>query len=231
MVASLLCIASHTSYAQGQFKIRNDQYIQLGYSSYKTLTFGQSTGTPNNGKFALEDCPNCATTGFNLWKPWPTALYANYLLFIRDNGNVGIGNAGDASIKLNISGSARATAWLVTSDERLKENFSPLNNALNAVNSIPIYQYKYKAIKPTPSDSNSVNNLKLNTPYSFDDKQHIGVKAQELKNIYPELVITDENGYMSVNYIEMIPVLLRAIQEQNEKIAKLENLILQTAKK
>src|SRR5690606_1930841 len=99
-------------YGQGQFKIRNDAFIQIGYTSYKTLTFGPSTSTPNNGSFAIEHISTGVVTGLNFWKPWPTANAGNYFLFIRDNnGNVGIGNNGDANYKLNVSGAVRSTGY------------------------------------------------------------------------------------------------------------------------
>jgi hypothetical protein len=63
---------------------------------------------------------------------------------------------------------------------------------------------------------------KQNTPYKFDDKVHIGFKAQDIKNIYPELVSEDENGYLNVNYVEFVPLLIKSIQELQERIRVLE---------
>jgi hypothetical protein len=85
--------------AQGQFKVGNDNFIQIGYTNNNALTFGQCTGRVecaeyNRGNFSLEYCLGCTPSGFNVWKPWPTSNNANYLLFIRDNGNIGIGNIG-----------------------------------------------------------------------------------------------------------------------------------------
>lgn len=214
-----------TIFAQGQFKIRNDQYIQIGYTGYKALTFGQSTGSPNNGNFSIEYCSGCTTTGLNFWKPWPTAGAANYLLYIRDNGNVGLGNIGDATARLNVSGSIKATSFITVSDERFKINFSPVKTVLKKLDMIKIYAYQYKKTEKQLTDSISVNVDKATPPYTFDDKDHIGFKAQEIQEVYPELVSTDENGFLSVNYVEFVPLLIKAIQEQNEKIAKLEKLI------
>ena len=42
----------------------------------------------------------------------------------------------------------------------------------------------------------------------------IGVIAQELELVYPELVITSENGYKMVDYTKLTPVLLQAVKEQ-----------------
>lgn len=228
ILSAILSLLSVSIFAQGQFKIRNDAFVQIGYNSYKTLTFGSSTGTPNNGNFALEYCSNCTSTGsggFNIWKPWPTAGAANFLLYIRDNGNVGLGNIGDATARLNVSGSIKATSFITVSDERFKVNFSPLKTALETISTINVYKYKYNNYEKPETDSNSVNVDKAHSSYTFDDKDHIGFKAQEIEKIYPELVSKDENGYLSVNYVEFVPILIKALQEQNKKIEKLEELI------
>lgn len=64
MFIILICnFLTLNAYSQGQFKIRNDNFIQIGYTGYKALTFGQSTGTPNNGSFSIEYYNN----GLNFW--------------------------------------------------------------------------------------------------------------------------------------------------------------------
>lgn len=44
-------------------------------------------------------------------------------------------------------------------------------------------------------------------------RRHFGLSAQELKEIYPNLVLEAQDGYLYVNYTELVPVLIRAIQE------------------
>lgn len=221
----MIFFCSFYLYPQGQFKIGSNNYIQIGYTGYKALTFGQSTSTPNNGSFAIEHCLSCSPNGLNIWKPWPTAGAANYLLFIRDNGNVGIGNSGDQSIKLNVSGSVRATSFLTFSDERFKENMLPLGKEMEKIGAISVYSYTYRPFDAPARDSLSVNVKKENVPYAFDGDIHFGVKAKDIMEIYPELVKKDENGFYSVNYIEFIPILISVVQEQNEKIRTLEKII------
>ncbi|MFN8309946.1 MAG: tail fiber domain-containing protein [Chitinophagales bacterium] len=218
----VFCITN--AIGQGQFKIRNDQYIQIGYATYKALTFGQSTGSPNNGNFSIEYCSGCTATGsggLNIWKPWPTAYAANYLMYIRDNGNIGIGNNGDASYKVNVSGSVRATSFVSTSDERLKTEIKPIDHSLDKFLSLPVYQYKYREQEPVAADSVTVNDAKQNQPFSFDDHLHMGLMAQDLEKRFPDLVITDDKGFKSINYVELVPLLIRALQEQNQKIDQL----------
>lgn len=44
-------------------------------------------------------------------------------------------------------------------------------------------------------------------------RRHFGLSAQELQEIYPNLVLEAQDGYLYVNYVELVPVLIRAIQE------------------
>lgn len=212
---------------QGQFKVRNDGLIQIGYINYNTLTFGKGNGATNNGNFALEYCATCPSSGFNIWKPWPTTEWGNYKLFIRDNGNVGMGNIGDASAKLWVSGNLKVNSTTYTSDVRFKENILPINNQLNSLLKLKTYQYTFIQSEHFIGDSLSVNaNKEYHVDYNFDNNLHYGLMAQDIEKIYPNLVTRDENGYLSLNYTELIPILISSIQEQNDRIIKLEEELI-----
>ena len=49
-----------------------------------------------------------------------------------------------------------------------------------------------------------------------------GLDAEQLKAVYPELVYEDENGNVSINYVEMVPLLVQSINELSAKVAVLE---------
>ena len=61
--------------------------------------------------------------------------------------------------------------------------------------------------------------------YEKDGKQRIGVLAQEIQEVFPELVIEDGNEMLAVNYQGLVPVLINALKEQDEKINRLEKLV------
>ena len=75
-------------------------------------------------------------------------------------------------------------------------------------------------IEQIKSDANILKNL---NPVSFtfkdDDqnKKHYGFIAQELENLYPELVSNNELGFKTVNYIEIIPILLSQMKNMQRK--------------
>lgn len=56
----------------------------------------------------------------------------------------------------------------------------------------------------------------------FNTSKQIGVIAQEVENIFPELVKTDNEGYKSMDYMSLTAVLLEAIKEQQAQIEQLK---------
>lgn len=102
-----------------------------------------------------------------------------------------------------------SSSWSSYSDERLKENISPILNSIDKIKNVRCVYYDLKDV-----DSNGTAN-------------RIGVIAQDLTGSLPQVVDTvvhPNNGtsYLSVKYTELIPVLLKAIQEQQETIANLQ---------
>lgn len=52
-------------------------------------------------------------------------------------------------------------------------------------------------------------------------RRHFGVDARELQKIYPGLVLEGQDGYLSVNYLEMVPLVIRSIQELKQELDEL----------
>ncbi len=59
----------------------------------------------------------------------------------------------------------------------------------------------------------------------FDKDRQIGLIAQEVEKVFPELVRTDDNGYKAVSYEKLTVVLLEGIKEQQKQIESLQNQI------
>lgn len=103
------------------------------------------------------------------------------------------------------------------SDKRLKENIKELSPVLSQIKKLNSYTYNYNDI--------------LYKGYNDKDKAKIkktqyGFVAQELKDIFPELVLTDDStGYLKVNYVSMIPILAQAIKEQIVTIDNLQDQV------
>ncbi|MFZ4583019.1 MAG: tail fiber domain-containing protein, partial [Paludibacter sp.] len=161
---------------------------------------------------------------------------------VRANGNVGIfnNNPGEAlevgttgtNYQVKINGNL-----VLTSDERAKENIKDLDSDLQKIKQLRSVSYNLKSIVDKPNQNNFVKNEGGVVKPVFEpksDKKHTGRKyygflAQDLETIFPDLVYKDSAGYLSVDYIGMIPVIVKALNEQsklidtqNEKINELE---------
>ena len=126
------------------------------------------------------------------------------------------------------------SAWELASDVRLKTNIQSDTKGLDKIMQLRPTTYSY--IK--------------DTPYQFAEGMHHGFIAQEVENVFPEIVSTvnfptsvdpdhpsteDSKEYKAIAYTELIPVLTAAIQELNEKVeaqaAEIEKLKKEIAKK
>ena len=107
---------------------------------------------------------------------------------------------GDATVSndLTVSGDV-----VVSSDARLKSNIVSLGSTLSRLLLI---------------DGKSYTMLK-------DGKQKIGVLAQDIKEVFPELVTEDDNEMLAVNYQGLVPVLINALKEQDGKIKEQQSEI------
>ncbi len=116
---------------------------------------------------------------------------------------------------LTLDGSGTATAWNETSDKRLKSNVRELGYGLNTV----------LKLKPVAYKMHAVDKFEGGQPVwgkSWDD---IGLIAQELYKIVPEVVHKpkDESKELwAVDYAKLTPILIKAIQEQQAEIEKLK---------
>ncbi|MCX7954049.1 MAG: tail fiber domain-containing protein [Bacteroidales bacterium] len=100
--------------------------------------------------------------------------------------------------------------WISSwSDERMKKNVKTLHSALDNVLKLRPVEFYWK--KEQFPDKH------------FSDNKQFGLIAQEVEQIYPELVNTTQEGYKNVDYIKLTPILIKAIQELTERVTKLEN--------
>jgi hypothetical protein len=149
-------------------------------------------------------------------------------LFVIGNG-YDASNKSDAVVVLKdgtttIAGTVTANSTLLTSDLRLKKNIVPINNGLNQILKLnPVSYLKKSSI--------------ASTDYSINEN---GFIAQELQKVIPALVNTgsDKDKLLTVNYTALIPVLTKAIQEQQQQIEaqqkqidELKTMVLQLIKK
>jgi hypothetical protein len=79
--------------------------------------------------------------------------------------------------------------------------------------------------------SEQIDNLFKINPIKFSYKQdktklkHFGVLAQDVEKVFPELVNTIENDYKTVNYQELIPIMLAKMKKMQNEIDELKEIV------
>ena len=117
-----------------------------------------------------------------------------------DNSNITLSKSGANNNPLLVAnGTIKASAFDANSDARLKTNIKNLSSK------------KIEKLRPVSYSWNAEGKKR-----GGNNKLQYGFIAQEIEQVFPNLVSTGDDGYKSVNYIEVIPVLTKALQEEQE---------------
>jgi hypothetical protein len=126
-------------------------------------------------------------------------------------GSGTVTNLGNTSIALNITsidnnlgvtgnitatGAVTAADFNTTSDIALKDNIQVIESPLSKITQLSGYTFNWK------------NN----------DKAAVGIMAQEVEKVLPQIVATGEDGYKKVSYDSLIPLLIEAVKELSAKV-------------
>lgn len=118
----------------------------------------------------------------------------------------GISTQGNISAVLNITAGGDVIAY-TSSDKRLKDNLTPIENACEKVQKLTGYEFDWN------------NNQDV---YEGHD---IGVVAQEVEEVFPDIVKTRDTGYKAVDYEKLVAVLIEANKELHNRVQTLEDRI------
>jgi len=118
------------------------------------------------------------------------------------------------AVALVVGGQINANGTIYNSDARYKKNIFTLNNALEKV--MQLRGVGYEMRKEEFSDK------------QFSDGAQVGLIAQEVEKVVPEVVVTNADGYKSVDYAKLVPVLIEALkgqqQQRQEDLKRIERL-------
>lgn len=129
---------------------------------------------------------------------------------------------------LDVAGIIRATN-VTPSDQNLKKDIKDLpTTRIDGLYNLKAKTYKYKSFGNYTTNEPTINKSKKSTD---DDKEFIGLIAQDIREVYPELVFEDSLGILSLNYDGLIPVIIEALKEQKKEIEELQTTILQITSK
>jgi hypothetical protein len=128
-----------------------------------------------------------------------------------DGTRVGIGNEAPSD-ELYVVGDITATGAITElSSIKYKTNIKQLSNALEKVKDLRGVNFNWRA-EDYPE-------------MKFPESQQLGLIAEEVEKIVPQLVLVDDNGELSVDYSKLTAVLIEAIKEQQQQIEVLSRRV------
>jgi hypothetical protein len=198
--------------------------IILGDSS-AAGSFGAAYGTSNSPSFTFLDDPY--TGIYHGTSNDMSVVVTGKTVTTFTSNALGI-NVEYPQAELHVDGSVAVTGEITAfySDERLKDIVSPITNATALLNQISTFTYRPNAL------------AKQVMPH-LEDTVHVGVNAQEIQKVMPELVTLAPfdaqkdpntgtmvsktgNNYLTVKYDRIVPYLISALNEQQKEIADLK---------
>jgi hypothetical protein len=170
--------------ASGRYSTAIGRYVTADTTDAIVLGKGKS-----DSNRLVNDIENSLMVGF---------LDTTATLFVGGIGHrVGIGTETPA-YKLDVDGDIRCGVLHETSDRRLKTNVVPINGVLERVQQLRGVSFQWR--KETELEGAAA-------------PRHLGVVAQEVEAVFPELVSGPEDGYKSVEYTKLTAVLIEAVKE------------------
>ena len=130
---------------------------------------------------------------------------------IRMTTNLMIGADADPAVALHVTGEGYFTGNITayySSDISLKDNIRPIESAI----------FKVQQINGVTFDWNE-KSTKLQQQKGHD----VGLIAQEVEKVLPEVVEIREDGIMAIQYEKVVPLLVESIKELTKRVEELEN--------
>jgi len=178
--------------------------VTQDYSSSGSSVYGVYSSTENAGSGATYGMYSYVNGGSGTdYNIYATGGERNYF-----DAAVAIGTTNPGSYKLYVSGNAYTTGSWGTSDVRFKTNIVTLENSLDKILKLRGVHFNWK-LHEFPDKG-------------FNNDLQIGVIAQEVEEIFPELVNTNGDGYKAVAYDKFTAVFIQAFKEQQAMISQLQ---------
>jgi hypothetical protein len=205
------------------FSITPSGNVGIGTTNPNTKLHINGTGIDNNGSTAVvrivsgNGAQNLLLDG-NEIDAIADELFLNNntnqnVILANGGGNVGVGTATPA-FKFDVAGGSHATSFPTSSDARLKREVRPLIQALEKLDRIRGSSFEWNELYESLGRSTG--------------HREIGVIAQEVETVFPELVTSwGEESYRAVDYGRLTAVLIEAVKELKARQATQQQYIVE----
>ena len=170
--------------------------------NYSTIPGGRWSLASGSFSFAAGSRAKAVHNGAFVWADQTNVDFSSTAedqFLIRASGGVGIGTD-NPSEALHVVGNICYTGSIgACSDIRYKKDIKQVDAALETITQLRGVTYNWKTHQFPDK--------------KFDDQTHLGFIAQEIKGLLPSVVMTNNDGYMSVDYGRLTPVLVEAVKE------------------
>ena len=177
----------------------NADALNLYNSSGKlNIKMGGGGGGANQSSLSMYNSANTLTIGLNGAGDTDPSFITGYLA---------IGTTTNSGYRLYVNGtSAGTSAFQNVSDRRLKKDITSIENGLDKIKQLNGVSFNW--------------NKELRPDINLDDNNHLGLIAQDVEEVLPQVVTTgeDELQTKTIAYTDIVPVLIEAIKELSAKI-------------
>lgn len=181
---------------------------QLKATSTNNSDFARIRLSGNGNDFTLS-VGSPSSSFSNIFNIYSHTANAN-VLSVTSGQKVGIKTT-SPTVELDVNGNIRCVAITTTSDLRWKTSVATLDGALEKVMRLRGVSYEYRK-EEFPG-------------MTFPSGRQIGFIAQEVEQVVPQIVATDEKGYKSVAYQNVTALLVEATKEQQAQIVRQQSTI------
>lgn len=221
-ILAAICLLASSSQVSAQLIIRNNGHAEIGVNPNEndpdTATvlkiFGNKVGHRAGGHITFGDSAYVSIGEYGVTNTNRLWLHGKEGLQVTSSTNatdtIIYYDASSPGHVLLVGPDVQTGRMLIQSDERYKENIEPVLDVLEELKSLEPVTYNLK------SRSKSLSNMVA------DGSQRYGFIAQNVQEVFPELVYTDNRGYMSVDYIGLIPILVQSIRELRAELAEVK---------
>jgi hypothetical protein len=222
ILLAVLCLLASASPVSAQLIIRNSGHAEVGVNPMVNnndpdtvsflKVFGQEATYGAGGHIAFGDSAFVAigelgtTNTDRLWLHGKKGIYLTMKTDFGPIADTVLYCNPEEDNRFHFKYDLTAGTVLIQSDERFKENVEPVGEVLPSLKSLEAVSY----------------NLRNRASRQKNDSERYGFLAQNVKEVFPELVHTDSEGYMYVDYIGLIPILVQSINELRAELAELK---------